>query len=56
MGEYARLGCSGWSYDEWVGPLYRSAGRSKLAEYSKVFDTAEINSTFYRNPERGTVF
>src|SRR3972149_4118157 len=50
-----RLGCSGWDYQEWVGPLYRSATESKLAAYSRVFDTAEINSTFYRMPEKGMV-
>src|SRR3972149_1799846 len=50
-----RLGCSGWDYPEGVGPLYRSATESKLAAYSRVFDTAEINSTFYRMPEKGMV-
>ena len=50
-----RFGCSGWDYQEWVGPLYRSATESKLAAYSRVFDTAEINSTFYRMPEKGMV-
>ncbi len=50
-----RLGCSGWSYDEWVGPFYRSREESKLARYSKVFDTAEIDSTFYAYPSKGVV-
>jgi len=50
-----RLGCSGWSYDEWVGPIYKSTKESKLAAYSKVFNLAEINSTFYRNPTKGMV-
>jgi len=50
-----RFGCSGWDYQEWVGPFYRSATESKLAAYSRVFDTAEINSTFYRVPEKGMV-
>lgn len=54
MGTY-RFGCSGWDYQEWVGPFYRSASESKLAAYARVFDTAEINSTFYRPPTKGMV-
>ncbi len=50
------LGCSGWHYKDWVGPFYRSETESKLAYYSKVFDTAEIDSTFYAYPSKGTVF
>ncbi len=50
-----RFGCSGWSYQEWVGPFYRSATESKLAAYARVFDTAEIDSTFYRPPTKGMV-
>jgi len=50
-----RFGTSGWDYEEWIGPLYRNASESKLAAYSKVFDTAEINSTFYRAPTPGMV-
>jgi uncharacterized protein YecE (DUF72 family) len=50
-----RFGCCGWSYDEWVGPLYRTASESKLAAYARVFDTAEIDSTFYRPPTKGIV-
>jgi len=50
-----RFGCSGWDYEEWIGPFYRSASESKLAAYSRVFDTAEINSTFYRAPTPGMV-
>lgn len=50
-----RFGCSGWDYQEWIGPFYRNASESKLAAYAKVFDTAEINSTFYRAPSPGMV-
>ena len=50
------LGTSGWSYKEWEGVFNdRTAGKSKLRAYSRVFGTAEIDSTFYRNPSRGTV-
>ena len=34
-----RFGCSGWDYEEWIGPFYRSSQQSKLAAYSAVFDT-----------------
>jgi uncharacterized protein YecE (DUF72 family) len=50
------LGTSGWSYKEWEGNFYqKGSAQSKLRAYSKVFNTAEIDSTFYRNPSRGTV-
>src|SRR5438552_2089133 len=50
-----RFGCSGWDYQEWIGPFYRNASESKLRAYARVFDTAEINSTFYRGPWPGMV-
>ena len=50
------LGTSGWSYDEWVGPFYPSEEVNKLSFYSKVFRTAEIDSTFYSYPTKGVVF
>ena len=50
-----RFGCSGWDYHEWIGPFYRNASESKLRAYARVFDTAEINSTFYRAPSSGMV-
>jgi len=50
------LGTSGWSYKEWVGPFYGEGEKSMLMAYSRVFKTAEIDSTFYRNPAKGMVF
>lgn len=49
------LGTSGWSYREWIGPFYKKAEKSMLRAHSKVFKTAEINSTFYAYPSKGTV-
>jgi len=49
------LGCSGWSYKDWVGPFYKAEKESMLKAYSEVFKTAEINSTFYAYPSKGTV-
>jgi len=48
------VGCSGWSYDDWVGRFYPvELARKKgdwLAYYAEYFHTVEINSTFYRPP------
>jgi len=50
----ALVGCSGWSYDDWVGRFYPSDLANKKGEwlsyYSSFFPTVEINSTFYRMP------
>ena len=50
--EKFRIGCSGWSYKDWVGPFYPRELQSKdyLRFYSKVFDCVEIDSSFYRVP------
>jgi len=50
----ALIGCSGWSYDDWVGRFYPGDLAKRKGEwlsfYSKYFPTVEINSTFYRVP------
>lgn len=45
-----RIGCSGWAYRDWVGGLYpEGIGSSRwLERYAEVFDTVEVNATFYR--------
>ncbi|MEM3004311.1 MAG: DUF72 domain-containing protein [Candidatus Bathyarchaeia archaeon] len=48
------LGTCGWSYAEWEESLYEKRG-NKLRQYTSVFPTVEIDSTFYRNPDAGTV-
>ena len=47
-----RIGCSGWSYADWVGPFYpkNTKPQEYLSLYSSVFDCVEIDSTFYRAP------
>jgi uncharacterized protein YecE (DUF72 family) len=49
------FGTSGWSYNEWEGSFYRKGEKRKLRAYSSVFKIVEIDSTFYRNPSKGTV-
>ncbi len=48
------IGCSGWSYSSWDGHFYPRGLQAKdyLAYYCKVFDYVEIDSTFYRIPNR----
>ena len=45
-----RIGCSGWQYRDWRGRLYPEGlpQRRWLERYAEVFDTVEVNSTFYR--------
>ena len=45
-----RIGCSGWNYADWRGRVYppRCPPRRWLAHYATLFDTVEVNSTFYR--------
>lgn len=50
------LGCSGWDYRDWADVFYQSKVGSKLQAYSRIFKTAEINSTFYNYPSTGIVF
>jgi len=49
------LGTSGWSYKEWEGSFYRKGEKTKLRAYSRIFQTVEIDSTWYRYPSKGTV-
>jgi uncharacterized protein YecE (DUF72 family) len=50
------VGCSGWSYDGWLGHFYpsRLENRRWLEYYGGVFDYVEIDSTFYKTPNRNT--
>ena len=52
-----RIGCSGWSYKDWRGSLYPDGLPQKrwLERYAEVFDTVEVNATFYRLPKESTV-
>jgi uncharacterized protein YecE (DUF72 family) len=51
-----RIGTSGWSYDHWVDVLYprRMPSARRLARYVEVFDTVELNASFYRWPKEST--
>lgn len=47
-----RVGCSGWQYGDWRGAVYpaRLPQRRWLEHYATLFDTVEVNATFYRLP------
>lgn len=53
----ARIGCSGWSYRHWRGPVYPAdmPARGWFAEYAARFDSVELNNTFYRLPTGAAV-
>jgi uncharacterized protein YecE (DUF72 family) len=51
------VGCSGWHYEDWRGRVY-PAGLARtrwLAYYSGIFDTVELNNTFYRLPSEPAI-
>ena len=51
-----RIGCSGWNYDSWKSDVYEGKPqRLWLREYARLFDTVEVNNTFYRLPLRSSV-
>jgi uncharacterized protein YecE (DUF72 family) len=52
-----RIGCSGWNYADWRGRVYpKGCPTSRWLEYyATLFDTVEVNSTFYRLARRDAV-
>jgi uncharacterized protein YecE (DUF72 family) len=52
-----RIGCSGWNYAHWRERVYPKGCPPArwLGFYAGLFDTVEINNTFYRLPKRDAV-
>jgi uncharacterized protein YecE (DUF72 family) len=52
-----RIGTSSWSSKDWVGPFYPPGTRPEhfIEHYSSVYDTVELDATFYRVPTRAQV-
>ena len=50
------IGTSGFSYKHWINVLYPEGmpQRQWFEQYCTVFDTVEINSTFYHLPDVST--
>jgi uncharacterized protein YecE (DUF72 family) len=49
------FGTCGWSYQEWVGAFYPNNRVAKLPFYARVFDSVEVDSSFYRTPSKSMV-
>ncbi|NCC63639.1 MAG: DUF72 domain-containing protein [Spirochaetia bacterium] len=47
------IGTSGYSYTEWVGPVYPKGTKPEefLSCYAELFSTVELNYSYYRMPE-----
>src|SRR5262249_52932170 len=55
--KHVRVGCSGWNYGHWRERVYPKGlpARRWLGHYATLFDTVEVNATFYRLPTRSAV-
>lgn len=54
-----KIGTCSWNYDSWVGLVYskkQNTAAEYLKEYIQKFDIAEIDSWFYKIPEKSEVF
>ncbi len=51
------VGTSGWTYADWEGVFYPEGlkGTARLEYYAKIFDTVEVNATFYRVPTANVI-
>jgi uncharacterized protein YecE (DUF72 family) len=49
-----RIGCSSWTSDAWWGRVYPEGIKEgdRLALYAQIFDTVEVDSSYYRPPGR----
>jgi uncharacterized protein YecE (DUF72 family) len=57
MARPVHIGCSGWNYRDWRGAIYPEGlpARRWLERYAELFDTVEVNNTFYRLPSQSAV-
>ncbi len=57
MAKPVHIGCSGWNYRDWRGAIYPEGlpARRWLERYAELFDTVEVNNTFYRLPSQHAV-
>ncbi|MBI1797062.1 MAG: DUF72 domain-containing protein [Candidatus Eisenbacteria bacterium] len=52
-----RIGTQGWSYADWVGAFYPPGAKQEhyLPFYAEIFDTVELDTTFYHPPKPSIV-
>src|SRR2546426_10062928 len=57
MAATVRIGTQGWSYPDWVGVFYPPASKQEhfLPFYAEIFDTVELDTTFYHAPRASIV-
>jgi uncharacterized protein YecE (DUF72 family) len=57
MDAEVRIGCSSWTSDAWWGRVYPKGlpDGERLTVYARLFDTVEVDSTYYRSPARAMV-
>ena len=57
MSTAIHLGTQGWSYPDWIGTFYppRAKQEHYLPFYVRVFDTVELDTTFYHPPKASVV-
>ncbi len=51
------IGTMGFSYKDWIGPFYPNevTAQNFLVYYSRIFNSVEIDSTFYGTPKLSTI-
>ena len=57
MGAAVRLGTQGWAYPDWIGTFFPPGAKQEhyLPFYAEVFDTVELDTTFYHPPRASVV-
>lgn len=51
------IGCAKWGRKDWIGKLYPPGTKEKdfLECYAKLFNSIELNATYYKSPDRAQV-
>lgn len=51
------VGTSGWNYKDWKGKFYDEETKQddQLSVYAEVFDTVELNKSFYNLPDKTSI-
>jgi uncharacterized protein YecE (DUF72 family) len=57
MSAVVRIGTQGWAYPDWIGVFYPPGAKQEhyLPFYARVFDTVELDTTFYHPPKPSIV-